>query len=99
MPAPSPLLPSLPPFPCPPTFLPSKKRLDKKPTEVKWDVTQAEKGDMVIGFRYRLDAVMTDMSVKIDGVAYDAEGENQPIEASILNGWWNYIFTSTHQDP
>gem|GEM_PF-1595992 len=62
------------------------------------DVTQWEGGDMVVGFRYRLDAMDTlSISVKIDGVEYNELGENAPVNALYSNSsyrWWNYGYGS-----
>ncbi|MBN1844565.1 MAG: choice-of-anchor D domain-containing protein [Sedimentisphaerales bacterium] len=58
------------------------------------DVMQYEGGDMVIGFRYRLDSVdPQSVSVLVDGVEYNNLQQNAPITTDIqfLYGWWNYI--------
>ncbi|MBN2376043.1 MAG: choice-of-anchor D domain-containing protein [Sedimentisphaerales bacterium] len=54
------------------------------------DITQAETGDLVIGFRYRLDAGSFDMSVLIDGVAYGFDGVAGTMLEADTGGWWNY---------
>ncbi|MCP4708461.1 MAG: hypothetical protein GY869_07545, partial [Planctomycetes bacterium] len=56
------------------------------------DMYQPEPGDLVVGYRYRLDSIIeTGMSVMIDGVAYDTEGNLGPIDSQeYMRGWWNY---------
>ena len=56
------------------------------------DIYQPEPGDLVVGYRYRLDSISdTAMSVMIDGVAHDTEGNIGPINSTdFKNGWWNY---------
>jgi HYDIN/CFA65/VesB family protein len=66
------------------------------------DVAQWEGGDMVVGFRYRLDSFDNlSISVKVDGVEFDELGDNAPIIADplLLGGWWNYSYPPSTIGP
>ncbi|KPK76638.1 MAG: hypothetical protein AMJ79_06060, partial [Phycisphaerae bacterium SM23_30] len=55
------------------------------------DMYQEEPGDLVVGFRYRLDSDdFRAMSIMVDGVPYNTESEVGPVDSRIIYGWWNY---------